>query len=268
MTTTTCIAAHHNDPPLALPGLRLCAHHHGRLARDLNDIITNWSLLAELHEPSRGGTGTHGKRADPPAPVNLDVADITDPRTSQVIAAMGWAQIVVEERRLAVAPSDVAEAAGLLARHLEWLAAQDWADEACDEIGQAARTLRHITGDSPEPPLGKCPDIDPRGEADCCGGPMRWADGTATVVCARCGSSWDEGSLIYLGRVSPINMWGSVPQIAEMVDASERTVRRWVSTGKVRKNTFGQVRHADVWHILQARSEPPVASTTEGSSTT
>jgi len=266
--TTTCIAAHPDDPPLALPGLRLCQRHHGRLARDLADITLHWSLLSELHEPGRGGTGHHGKRADPPAPVNLDVADITDPRTSQVIAAMGWAQIVVEERRLAVAPSDVAEAAALLARHIEWVAAQDWADEACDEIGQAARMLRHITGDSPEPPLGKCPDIDPRGEADRCGGPMRWADGTLSVVCGRCGSSWDEGSLIYIGRVSPMNMWGTIPQIAEMLDAPERTVRRWVAVGKVRRNTFGQVKHADVWRILTERSDPQQRQTAEGPSTT
>ncbi len=245
--TTTCIAAHHDDPPLALPGLRLCGHHHGRLARDLNDIVTNWSLLAELHEPGRGGTGTHGKRADPPAPVNIDVADITDPRTSQVIAAMGWAQIVVEERRLAAVPSDVADAAALLARHLEWVAAQDWADEACDEIGQAARVLRHITGDMPDPPIGTCPDIDPAGEADRCGGPLRWVDGTVSLVCGRCAGTWMAGDLVNLGRVSPVNLWESVTNIALMLDVSDRTVRHWAATGKIRRNSLGQVNHSDVW---------------------
>lgn len=251
--TTTCIAAHPNDPPLALPGLRLCGHHHGRLARDLNDIITNWSLLAELHEPSRGGTGTHGKRADPPAPVNIDVADITDPRTSQVIAAMGWAQIVVEERRLAVAPSDVADAAALLTRHLEWVAAQVWADEACDEIGQAARVLRHITGDMPDAPLGKCPDIDPRGEADRCGGPMRWADGTATVVCGRCGSSWGEADMPNLLRVLEPARRFPVPRewVTSRYAVTAVALRQWIRRGHVKTYADEQVELFDVLKRVQ-----------------
>ena len=251
--TTTCIAAHHDDPPLALPGLRLCRHHHGRLARDLADITLHWSLLSELHEPGRGGTDTHGKRADPPAPVNLDVADITDPRTSQVIAAMGWAQIVVEERRLAAVPSDVADAAALLARHIEWVAAQDWADEACDEIGQAARMLRHITGDSPDAPLGKCPDIDPRGENDRCGGPMRWVDGTLSVVCGRCGSSWGEADMPNLLRVLEPARRFPVPRswVVTRYAVSAVALRQWVRRGHVKAYPDEQVELFDVLKRVQ-----------------
>lgn len=248
MSDATCIGHHDTDPPLALPGLRLCGHHHGRLARDLNDIITNWSLLAELHEPGRGGTGTHGKRADPPAPVNIDVADVTDPRTSSVIAAMGWAQIVVEERRLAVAPSDVADAAALLARHIEWVAAQDWADDACDEIGQAARTLRHITGDSPDPPIGTCPDIDPRGEHDTCGGPLRWVDGSTAVVCGRCGSAWADADMPHLLRVVRPTAKFPVPRawIVARYGLELTTLRQWIRRGHVKTYTDEQVELFDV----------------------
>ena len=248
--TATCIAAHDDDPPLALPGLRLCQRHHGRLARDLADIVTCWSLLAELHEPGRGTGGGHGKHADPPAPVNLDVADITDPRTSQVIAAMGWAQIVVEERRLAVAPSDVADAAALLARHLEWVAAQDWADEACDEIGQAARMLRHITGDAPEPPLGKCPDIDPRGEQDRCGGPLRWVEGTTAVRCGLCGSHWAEADLPHILRVVQPTRRFPVERdwVCWRYGVTDGQLRTWVWRGQVR--TFGD-RQVDLFDVLQ-----------------
>ena len=241
--TTTCIAVHDDDPPLALPGLRLCAHHHGRLARDLNDIITNWSLLSELHEPGRGGTGHHGKRADPPAPVNLDVADVTDPRTSQVIAAMGWAQIVVEERRLAVAPSDVAEAAALLTRHLEWVAAQDWADDACDEIGQAARMLRHITGDMPERPIGTCRAPDIRDPSQDCGGPLRWIDGTLSVVCSRCGDTWTEQDLTGMARV--IDVWLPTNVVSATLGVPMRTVQHWAATGVIRRLRHGVVSWTD-----------------------
>ena len=248
--TTTCIAAHDDDPPLALPGLRLCRHHHGRLARDLADIVTCWSLLAELHEPGRGTGGGHGKRADPPAPVNLDVADITDPRTSQVIAAMGWARIVVEDRRLAVLPSDVAECAGLLTRHLEWVAAQDWADEACDEISAAARTLRWATGDNPDAPLGTCPDIDPRGEQDRCGGPLRWVEGTTAVRCGRCGSHWAEADLPHILRVVQPTRRFPVERdwVCWRYGVTDGQLRTWVWRGQVR--TFGD-RQVDLFDVLQ-----------------
>ena len=251
--TTTCIAAHDDDPPLALPGLRLCRHHHGRLARDLADIVTCWSLLAELHEPGRGTSGHHGKHTDPPAPVNLDVADITDPRTSQVIAAMGWARIVVEDRRLAVLPSDVAECAGLLTRHLEWVAAQDWADEACDEIAAAVRTLRWATGDNPDAPLGTCPDIDPRGEHDRCGGPMRWADGSATVVCGRCGSSWGEADMPNLLRVLEPARRFPVPRswVVTRYAVSAVALRQWVRRGHVKTYPDEQVELFDVLKRVQ-----------------
>ena len=248
--TTTCIAAHDDDPPLALPGLRLCQRHHGRLARDLTDIVTCWSLLAELHEPGRGTGGGHGKHADPPAPVNLDVADITDPRTSQVIAAMGWARIVVEDRRLAVLPSDVAECAGLLTRHLEWVAAQDWADEACDEISAAARTLRWATGDNPDAPLGTCPDIDPRGEQDRCGGPLRWVEGTTAVRCGRCGSHWAEADLPHILRVVQPTRRFPVERdwVCWRYGVTDGQLRTWVWRGQVR--TFGD-RQVDLFDVLQ-----------------
>ena len=250
MSHATCIAAHDDDPPLALPGLRLCQRHHGRLARDLADIVTCWSLLAELHEPGRGTGGGHGKHADPPAPVNLDVADITDPRTSQVIAAMGWARIVVEDRRLAVLPSDVAECAGLLTRHLEWVAAQDWADEACDEISAAARTLRWATGDNPDAPLGTCPDIDPRGEQDRCGGPLRWVEGTTAVRCGRCGSHWAEADLPHILRVVQPTRRFPVERdwVCWRYGVTDGQLRTWVWRGQVR--TFGD-RQVDLFDVLQ-----------------
>ena len=250
--TATCIGKHDNDPPLTTHGM-LCARCHGRLARDLADIITCWSLLSELHEPGRGGSGHHGKRADPPAPVNLDVTDVTDPRTSGVIAAMGWAQIVVEERRLSVAPSDVADAAALIARHIDWVAAQDWADDACDEISAAARTLRHITGDAPDPPIGTCPDIDPRGEHDTCGGPLRWVDGSTAVVCGRCGSAWADADMPHLLRVVKPSARFPVPRewVAAHYRIAPGTLRQWVRRGYVKTYSDEQVELFDVLARVQ-----------------
>jgi hypothetical protein len=39
-----------------------------------------------------------------------------------------------------------------------------------------------------------------------------------------------------------------------MLDLPERTVRRWAATGKIRRNGYGQVSHADVWRHAHADS--------------
>jgi hypothetical protein len=105
--------------------------------------------------------------------------------------------------------------------------------------------MKRLANDLPPRPLGTCPDEDPTAESDRCGGPLRWVDGY--VQCARCLGRWDVNSLIYLGRVSPLNVWDTVPTIAAMLDIPDRTVRNWVTAGKIRRNAYGQVRHADVW---------------------
>lgn len=274
--TTTCIAAHPNDPPLALPGLRLCGHHHGRLARSIEDVRTLWPVLAvvvALGNAAAGGSH-HGKPGSRP-PCRIDVLDITDPRGITHAQVVGWARIVIEERNLSARPTDIEQAARLLATHMDWLAAQPWVDECLAELGDASYRIRRACNDLPDPPIGRCPDVDPMGEQDACGGPLRitraehFGDVSALDVrCARCGSRWGVNDLVHVGRVSPLDVWGTVPQVAEMLDAPERTVRRWVSLGQIRKNAAGQVRHADVWHILAGKKRPPAASTAEGPSTT
>ena len=253
--TATCIGKHDNDPPLTTHGM-LCARCHGRLARALADIVALYPLLDELLIPgSNGNGGTRGKPGSRPA-CDLDVADLRDTRGTVHAEVSGWARIVIEERQLAARPLDVDQSARLLAIHIDWVAAQPWADEACAEIHDAAYAIRRACKDLPDRPVGTCPDIDPRGETDTCGGPLRWVDGSTAVRCARCGSSWRADDLVNVGRVSPLNLWESVPNVAVMLDMSERTLRHWVLTGKVKRNSLGQVSHADAWRHAH-RDLPP-----------
>ena len=270
--TATCIGRHDDDPPLTTHGM-LCHRCHGRLLRSLETIRVEICHKLDLITPGNGTGGTCHTKPGSRSPARDELIAALDVRSKQTrdlvpVAAVvdTWCRILVEERRLSTAPSDTVEAVGLLERHADWIAAQPYADEILIELGDAAMQMRRIADDLPPRPLGTCPDVDPAGQSDRCGGPLRWVDGY--VQCARCHGRWDVNSLIYLGRVSPLNVWDTVPVIAAMLDAPERTVRRWVVAGKVRKNAFGQVRHGDVWRILAARSEPPAAQTTEGSSTT
>jgi len=252
--TATCIGKHTDDPPLTTHGM-LCRRCHGRLARALADIVALRPLLDELLIPgSNGAGGARGKPGSRPA-CDLDVADLRDARGTVHAEVSGWARIVIEERQLAARPLDVDQAARLLAIHIDWISEQPWADDALSELHDAAYAIRRACRDLPDPPIGTCPDIDPRGETDRCGGPLRWIDGSTAVTCCRCGSNWDTDSLVYVGRVSPLALWGTVPDVARMLDMPERTLRHWVATGALRRNSLGQVKHGDVWHVLAEKRQ-------------
>ena len=255
---SACIHPRHGaTPPLPADGLMLCERCLARLRTDLAAIVSLWGLLAEMVTPGNGGSSgaAAGKPGSRP-PCSLDILDITDPRGAVCQQIGGWARMVIEERQLAAAPADAEQAARLLTIHADWVAAQPWADEACAEIHDAAYAIRRACKDLPDRPVGTCPDIDPRGESDRCGGPLRWIDGSTAVRCARCGSSWRADDLVNVGRVSPLNLWESVPNVAVMLDMSERTLRHWVLTGKVKRNSLGQVSHADAWRHAH-RDLPP-----------
>lgn len=243
---TTCIGRHDTDPPLPEPGLLLCRRCYANLAKDLAAIASLWHHLADMLIPVGGTSAGSGKPGSRPA-CNLDAADVLDPRGAVHQRIVSWARVVIEDRQLAARRLDAEQAARLLTVHLDWIAAQPWCDEAASELHDCAWQIRKVCGDLPDQPIGTCPDIDPRGETDTCGGPLRWIDGTVSVMCGRCGSAWRADDLVNVGRVSPLTLWESVPNVAAMLDMSERTLRHWVMTGMVKRNSLGQVNHGDVW---------------------
>ena len=247
MTGIGCIGPHHHHAtPIPPHGHHICTHCQQRIRRDLQTICTLWPLLAVMIQPGNTASSSRGKPGSRP-PCNLDVADLTDPRGTVHQQLVGWAGIVAEHRHLSGTPTDTHTAARLLVIHLDWAAGQPWIDDMAAEIHDAAYAIRRACHDLPEPPLGTCPDVDPDGQADRCGGPLRWSDHTAGVRCSRCGSTWRSDDMVHIGRVSPIQIWATIPAIATMLDIPERTLRHWAATGKIRRNSLGQVNHADVW---------------------
>lgn len=228
----------------------LCDRCFKRLRRDLADIIRIWSLLDDLLVPVRSGVVSGGRvKKDPPAPVDLNVVDTRDQRTSAVVAAVaGWARVLVEDLRLSTTPSDVADAAALLDRHSRWLAAQPFADEVCAEIRDASRDLRRIAHDLPPPALGTCNALDPHGNDDTCGGPMDYHESEMSVVCRRCGDSWAEADLPHLLRVMDPKRKFPVPRAYVCInyDIAPSTLRQWIRRGYVRTYHDEQVNLLDV----------------------
>ena len=249
--TPTCIHSRHGEePPLADDGLMLCRHCLGRLNRALSDIVTLWPLLDEMITPGNNGNGggASGKPGSRP-PCDLDVADITDPRSTTSQQLTSWAALVIEERQLSQRTSlDGEQAARLLTVHAEWLAAQPFVDEAMSEIGDAAYRIRRACKDLPEPPLGKCPDIDPHGERDRCGGPLRWIDGSTAVACGRCGSQWIEADLPHILRVVQPDRRFPVPRawVAATYGVAPGTLRQWIRRGHVKTYNDEQVELFDI----------------------
>jgi len=225
-----------------------------KLRRALADVIRIWSMLDELLEPVRSGSvKTKPTKLSPPAPADLSVIDARDIRTSAIVASVGgWARIVVEERRLSTAPTDVAEAARLLDQHAAWIADQPWCEEAFGEIRDAARDLRRIAHDTDPPPLGTCNSIDPMGEADRCGGPMDWREDQVSVVCRRCGDTWAEADLPHLLRVMDPKRKFPVPRAYVVIryGVSPQQLRQWIRRGHVRTYHDEQVNLIDVLQYL------------------
>jgi hypothetical protein len=245
---TTCIHPRHGqEPPLADEPLMLCHHCHGRLRRDLDALIALWPLLDEMVTPGNNGSGggAAGKPGSRP-PCDLDAIDARDNATA-VIGS--WARVVIEDRQLSGRGSlDGESAARLLVIHLEWLTAQPFADDAATEVADVVHWVRAKCKDLPEPPLGKCPDIDPRGESDRCGGPLRWIDGSTAVACARCGSTWIDADLPHILRVVAPSTRFPVPRawVAATYGVAPGTLRQWVRRGYVKTYSDEQVELFDV----------------------
>lgn len=259
----------------------VCEHHLQRLGQILREIEDEATMLSPVPSMQiRGGGG--GTLASQRAPVRLDVIVHTDRRrgtgksetdddalaagpTLPILDVLGsWARIVREERELT--DPDTVTITGerdVLSRHLTWVAAQPWVDEAYSDLATLLSQLKGSNGTRPERPVGRC--WHPNGDEEC-GGAIRRAslvsqpwttladrcvqidvettDGHA--YCERCGCTWDGPQLATLNyelerarrpkddRGEP--MWSS-SEIASEHDVKVGTIAVWahrrgiVSTG-------------------------------------
>lgn len=247
MVDTALCIGDHDEAPTPEPGLLLCRRCLTQLRRDLETLIALWPLLDEMVTPSNNGSsgGAAGKPGSRP-PCDLDAIDARE-HANAILAS--WARVIIEDRHLSGRTSlDGEQAARLIVIHLGWVTAQPFADDVATEIADAVYWVRAKCKDLPEPPLGHCPDIDPRGEADRCGGPLRWDDGTLDVVCSRCGSTWADQDLPHILRVVEPTRRFPVPRswVAARYAVTTTTLRQWVRRGHVRTYADEQVELSDV----------------------
>jgi hypothetical protein len=189
---------------------RICANHHRELARALAEIVELQTFVEDVLErgstPADGQPQTHGKRADPPAPLRLEVVASQDPRTGiakqpgdvtgipRTLAE--WARRVCVERELTAHaairnpghPQTVPIAVGVLERHLDWICEQTWVDEFHAAITAVLDQARRNEGGHAERiVIGPCPATWEDGE---CGEPLWMRPGDQAVRCRRCGADW------------------------------------------------------------------------------
>ncbi len=117
-----------------------------------------------------------------------------------------------------------------------------------------------MCGDLPDLPVGHCPDIDPMGQRDTRGGPLRidtahqWGAQTViTVVCGRCGSAWADADLPHILRIVQPTRRFPVPRewVMARYSINPGQLRMWINRGHVRSYSDHQVELFDVIARIQ-----------------
>ena len=201
-----------------------------------------------------------GDRSEDPADdvVNVDHELLTE------------ARLICDDRGLSALPASVEDCLRIISDSFEWSIRSPRVDEFAAVMASCALGLRALMRDLPDPPLGRCPQPDPKGVEDACGGPLRWrTDATAwssegsddlaaiELVCGRCGDSTpgDARSLAGLLRVS--GRAGRFPTskawLVTEFGVTDVWVRKWVMRGEIRRYHDGQVDLIDVMRLLDTQ---------------
>lgn len=154
----------------------VCVTHYDRLRQMLEELETEAAILSAVPSMQMRMDSGKGSLASERAPVRLDVLVHVDPRrgtgrseTEDDALAAGetlsildvlhsWARIVREERNLTDSGAvTVTGERALWMRHLDWIVAQDWIDEAFSDIRQLAGQLKAANGHRAERPYSRCP---------------------------------------------------------------------------------------------------------------
>ena len=123
----------HDEPSEAAPGLRLCRGCVRRLRRDIpQHPVLHDELGRRMANLGASNSGRVSGTKDPQ--INLDPR-IVKARDNIVHDLHGWARIVMEERGLTGPDDDRPRVvAAWLERHVDWLAAQPFADEVVHDV--------------------------------------------------------------------------------------------------------------------------------------
>lgn len=192
--------------------------------------------------------------------------DVADSAFSVDGELLIMANEIAYQRNITTPLTSMPQIIDLLLVNAEWLAANGDVAKTAAILHQCAHALRVALKDTPERAVGRCPQPDPRGERDACGGPLRWQETAAwtstgveaaEVVCARCGdvTPGDARSLAGLlmvsgkaERVPVAKAW----LVAEF-GVTDVWLRKWIMKGGIRRYADGQVDLADVMRMMEVR---------------
>lgn len=155
-----CTALEHCDgclPRLAADGAYICVPHRNRLAEDaMTAALFYAELELRLALSDRPGELVTGTPTRSPA-VNEAAVEA---RKLIRHTLVGWSKLISEERGITLPDDTVTAMGGYVAKHADWLAATEYADEVCDELhelawGQPRRVARPSGTKVKE--LGPCP---------------------------------------------------------------------------------------------------------------
>lgn len=214
MSTITHCAIHGTHSLPQAPS-RLCRRCENNLRDWLREIPERFALLPAFLEH---GTTDHNpdskatKKAEAPPPMRLAIVDLLDRRLGRKWQGLD----VTDDRRGAYGtlhaicanikdardltgpiPNTVAGTCDYIARHMLWLAEQDWVNEPFNEVRILHREVSDGVGIFRPKPVGSCHLIPDDTETPC-GGPL-FANPYGGVRCARCQATWDAAKLRMLG---------------------------------------------------------------------
>lgn len=220
-----CILPHRDDRVHEQEIGLLCRWHRNRLDWVINEIR---KLNEDLDQITEAGSAPKANTAkgrrlsnpSPPAPANLDVLVLRDPRSHGDVDSPDDAQRqpwsvpyltevycyrVRDERNLtrvvlrqvlhrdrvlevpttvkADVPRSVVGRLDMLLRHHDWIAAQDWVDDYLTEMTELKRAMATALRDNTHRFMGRCYLIGATGEA--CGGDLLQENGSLFVTCRR-----------------------------------------------------------------------------------
>lgn len=182
----------HEERTEALDGLLVCSYHRRRMDDHVTEIgllIVDAQRIRDGGAPSDGGPKGKApkKRADPPAPGDVTLMVLFDPRSKpspprqsyprnwnatagrfesngseglvDVLSIVSsWLLLLAEERPLtSTLPHSVLAQLDLLKRHHEWIAAQLWVDDYLLELGEVRKALATAVRDHRFTRRGRCP---------------------------------------------------------------------------------------------------------------
>lgn len=199
-----------------------CGWHRGQLDQLIDAIHEGYVSLSLIEvagsAPKESAPKTrHTKSASPPAPANLDVLVLRDPRTEWDRDAQGrlrrgelpsvpavvasWLQLLAAERPLtAVLPKSVLGQLDMLRRHHDWIAAQEWVGDYLTEFTELRTGINTALRDRPVlRTLGSCYLLV--GESACTGRLVQ-DNGSDVVRCTGCRARWVTAQELAMLEVS------------------------------------------------------------------